>query len=268
MTNLAITDSRKTNYMAVSAIAVIVVIIGLAIPALAATPQRDNAAIKTLQSAVAASGGADALAAIQDCVVTGSILNSDGTNRSFTWTTAASEFRIEVATADGGTNVFLSGHGSPAWIFKRKTSSLNPYMARANLPFYLPPYVLLQELNNPVYTLKYIGVVSLNGAKVVQVHISDDSDPMGTLVTPQEWYFDPVSFLPVRVQVREPANENAASYETATYDMSQFVVVNSVMIPQTISYFNDSSSEVISIGAVTFNSGVSPNTFDPQGGSR
>jgi hypothetical protein len=132
-------------------------------------------------------------------------------------------------------------------------------VARANLPFYLPPYVLFQELNNPIYTLKYVGPVQLNGNQVIQVHISDDSDPVGTQVTPQEWYFDPVSFLPVRVQFREPANEN----------MSQFTLFDAVLAPATISYSNGVVSETITIGAVTFNSGVSQSVFDPpQGGQQ
>ena len=172
-----------------------------------------------------------------------------------------------MARANGGTNVFLSGHGSPAWVMNGNTSALNYYMARASLPFYLPTLVLFQELSNPIYTLKYVGVVQLNGTNVVQVHISDDSDPVGTMVTPQEWYFDPVSFLPVRVQYREPSNENASDYANATFDMSQFVPFNGVLVPTTISYSNGVVSETITISAVTFNSGVSQSVFDPpQGG--
>jgi hypothetical protein len=112
-------------------------------------------------------------------------------------------------------------------------------------------------------------VVQLNGTGAVQVHISDDSDPMGTLVTAQEWYFDPVSFLPLRVQYREPSNENAADYANAIFDMSQFTPFNGVLVPTTISYSNSVANETITIGAVTFNSGVSQSVFDPpQGGKQ
>jgi hypothetical protein len=271
MTNLAATNLERAKSIAGSAIAALILMMGLTAGASAATqsPERDSAAISTLQSVITALGGSNAVASIQDCILTGSILNSDGTSGSFNWTIAGSEFRIETTAANGGSNVFVSGHGSPAWTMNGNTSALNSYMARANLPFYLPPYGLLQELNNPAYTLKYIGVVLLNGAKAIQVHISDDSDPVGTLVTPQEWYFDSVSFLPVRVQVREPANESAANYGTATYDMSQFVSVKGVLVPYKISYSNDTTNEVLSIGTVTFNSGVSQDVFDPpQGGTR
>jgi hypothetical protein len=246
----------------------LVVLIGLVATASASaySPERDAAAISTLQSAIAALGGTNAVTAIQDCILTGSIQNQNGTNTKFTWTIAGSEFRIETTNGSGRTNVFLSGHGSPAWVLNGNTSALNSYVARANLPFYLPPYVLLQELQNSVYTLKYVGAVQLNGTNVIQVHISDDSDTMGTLVTPQEWYFDSASFLPVRVQVREPANENPSNYSTATYDFSHFVSVNGVLVPYASSFSDDTTNEVPTITTVTFNSGVSQSVFDPPQG--
>jgi hypothetical protein len=232
-------------------------------------PQRDASAITVLQNSVSAMGGANVIGSVQDCILTGSIVNANGTSNSFNWTIAGSEFRIQTTTANGGTNVFLSGHGTPAWVMNGNTISLNSYMGRANLPFYLPPYVLYQELNNPIYTLKYVGTVQLNGANVVQVHISDDSDPVGTLVTAQEWYFDPVSFLPVHVQYREPSNDSASDYTTSTLDMTQFVPISGVLVPTTITYSSSGATETITIAVVTFNSGVSQSVFNPpQGGQQ
>jgi hypothetical protein len=232
-------------------------------------PQRDSAAISTLQSAIAALGGVNTVGAIQDCILTGSILNGDGTNSSFNWTIAGSEFLIQTTPAKGGTNTFLSGHGSPAWVVNNSVTSLNSYMARANLPFYLPAYALYEELNNPVLTLQYVGLVRLNGAQAIQIHISDDSDAVGTLVTAQEWFFDPVSFLPVQVQFREPSNESPSDYQTATLGMSQFVPYNGVLVPSAIFFTDSVSSENITISAVTINSGVAQGIFDPpQGGGQ
>lgn len=271
MTNLTATYSEKAKSVVGSTIAVLVLMMGLVTAASAVTqsPERDAAAISTLQSAITALGGSNAIAAIQDCILTGSILNQNGKTTNLTWTIAGSEFRSETTTAKGGTNVFLSGHGSPAWIVNGNTLALNAYVARANLPFYLPSVVILQELQNPAYTLRYIGTVQLNGASVIQIHVSDDSDSVGAMVTPQEWYFDPVSLLPIRVQFREPANEDVTNYSTGTYDMSQFTPVNGVLVPYTISHFDDMTVEVLSVATVTFNSGVSPSVFDPpQGGKQ
>jgi hypothetical protein len=271
MTNLAAIKLGRAKSVSGFTIAILVLMMGLIGAASGATqsPERDSTAISTLQSAITALGGANAVAAIQDGILVGSILNADGTSNNFNWTIAGSEFRIQTATANGGTNIFVSGHGSPAWIMNGNTSALNYYMARANLPFYLPSYVLFQELSNPIYTLKYVGAVQVNGTNVVQVHISDDSDPVGTVVTSQEWYFDPVSFLPLRVQYREPSNDNAADYSKATFDMSQFTPFNGMLVPTTISYSSSGANKSITIGAVTFNSGVSQSVFDPpQGGQQ
>jgi hypothetical protein len=85
-------------------------VLGLGAAASAAThsPQRDSAAISTLQSAITALGGSNAVGGIQDCILTGSILNGDGTSKTFNWTIAGNEFRIETTDANGGSNVFLS----------------------------------------------------------------------------------------------------------------------------------------------------------------
>jgi hypothetical protein len=266
-------DSARIKSVATRRLTSFLLVIGLVATASAAahTPERDAAAISTLQSAITALGGANLVGAIQDCILTGSILYSDGTTKTFNWTIAGVEFRRELDFPSGGTSVFFSGHGSPAWDKNGTTSALNYHVARANLlPLYLPPYALFQELNNSIYTLKYVGVVQLNGKNVVQVHISDDSDAVGTLVTPQEWYFDPVSFLPVEVQFRQPANENAGNYANATFNLSQFAPFSGVLVPSTISYSQDNlPNETITIGTVTFNTGVSPQVFDPpQGGGQ
>ena len=251
---------------------VLVVIVGMSLAAGAAAhaPERDSAAISTLQNAITALGGANVIGSVQDCILTGSFQYSDGSTKNFNWTIAGVEFRRELDFPNGGSSVFFSGHGSPAWTQSGTTSALNYHMARANLPLYLPPYVLFQELNNSKYTLKYVGVVRLNGNNVVQVHVSDDSDAVGTLVTPQEWYFDPVSFLPLEVQFRQPSNENAADYVNAAYVFSQFVPTNGVLISSTISYSQDNApNRTVTIGSVTFNSGVSQNVFNPpQGGGQ
>jgi hypothetical protein len=255
MTNLA-ANSKRAQSVVGSAITVLIVTLALIATASAAahTPQRDAAAISTLQSAITALGGANVVGGIQDCILTGTFLYSDGSSKTFNWTIAGSEFRRELDLPNGGTTVFFSGHGSPAWTRNGTTSALHYHVARANLPLYLPPYVLFQELGNSIYTLKYVGLVQLNGKNVVQVHISDDSDHVGTLVTPQEWYFDPVSFLPVEVQFRQPSNENAADYVNATFAFSPFVPVSGVLVPSTIAYSQDNAPDkTITVTSVTFN---------------
>jgi hypothetical protein len=234
------------------------------------SPERDAAAIGTLQSAITALGGAGVIGSIQDCILTGSVLYGDGSTKLLNWTIAGAEFRQELDIPSGGSSVFYSGHGSPASTRNGTTTALRYHIARANLPLYLPPYVLFQELGNAALTLRYVGLVQLNGKNAIQVHISDDSDLVGTLVTAQEWYFDPVSFLPLQVQFRQPSNENAADYWNATFVFSAYLQFSGVLAPSTVSYFDDSTTnKTISMTSVIFNSGVAQSVFNPpQGGGQ
>jgi hypothetical protein len=132
MTNLAATKLGRAKSVSGFTITILVLMMGLIGAASGATqsPERDSTAISTLQSAITALGGTNAVAAIQDCILVGSILNADGTSNNFNWTIAGTEFRIQMATANGGTNVFVSGHGAPAWTLNEKTSALNSYAIR------------------------------------------------------------------------------------------------------------------------------------------
>jgi hypothetical protein len=269
--NLATRNSERAMSLAGSAIAALVLMMGFGATAIAQGPERDAAAISALQSAITAMGGANLVGAIQDCILTGSVLYNDGTSKNFNWTIAGGEFRRELDLPNGGTTVFYSGHGSPAWTRNGNPTPLNYHVARASLlPLYLPPYALFQALNNPIYTLRYVGVVQVNGQNALQLHISDDSDHVGTLVTAQEWYFDSVSFLPLQVQFREPSNQNAADYANTAFTFSQFVPTSGVLVPTRISYLqNNAPTKTITISSVTFNSGVSQSVFDPpQGGGQ
>lgn len=234
----------------------------------AINPARDAAAISTLQSVVAALGGIDNTAAIQSCIVTGTVQSSASNvvTKNFTWTTAGKEFRKDASGAFG-TSTFTSGNGAPASVLNGSATLLNYHVARANLPFYLPAVVLFQELSAPNYTLKYVGSVVINGVKTVQVHISDDSDAVGKIVTPQEWYFDAVSFLPLRVQFRQPSNENANDYANATFNFSQYGLANGVLFPLQMTYSQDNSPDkAISVSSVNVNPAVSTAVFDaPKG---
>jgi hypothetical protein len=256
---------------ALQALKIFLLVLGLALStsahaAASKRPERDSAAIAVLQSSIAALGGSGAALAIQDCVVSGSTLSSSGLVTNFKWTIAGSEFRIETTTAKGGTNVFVSGHGSPSWTLNGKSTAINRHVARANLPLYLPLLVLFREAASVKFTIKNVGVVVVDGRNALQVHASDDSDRIGALVTFQDWDFDPISFLPLRVGFREPSSENAADYIQATFDFSEFKLFNGVLLPTAIVHLDDVSNETFRIQSVTFNSGVTPDLFDaPQG---
>ncbi len=234
-------------------------------------PVRDASALTVLQNSVSAMGGASGWGGIQDWTLTGNVSTSGSGQPSsnFNWIGAGPEFRMETDTGTTA-SVFFSGHGSPARMLNGAVSGLNYFVARANPPLYLPGVRLLQELNNQALTIQYIGGVQVHGVPAVQIHVIDDSDAAGSLVTPHEWYFDATTFLPLEVQYRVPPNENAGDYLNGTLDFWQFQTASNLLAPSQITFSRaNAPTKSITVGSVTFNSGVPQSTFDPpQGGGQ
>jgi hypothetical protein len=214
-------------------------------------------------------GGSAAWGAIQDWTITGTVSVNGSQTATFSWIGAGVEFCLQTTT--GGTvNQFLSGHGSPARINGGTVNSLNYFVSRANPPLYMPGVEFTQDLANSVLTIQYIGAATTHGVPSVQVHVSDDSDATGSLVTPHDWFFDATTFMPLEVQFRIPPNEDASAYINGTLDFWQFQTVDGLVVPSQSSLTTDGgATKSFAIGTPTFNSGVPSSTFDPpQGGGQ
>jgi hypothetical protein len=234
-------------------------------------PTRDGGAIEIVQRAISSLGATNSLTAVQDCVLSG-VSESDSNPDSrtdFTWTVAGDEFRFDVKRA-GGSGFFLSGHGRPANVFNGKLTAVNYHVAKANLPYFLPGLLLSRELSNPNFSVKYLGPSSVGGKQAKHVQLSDGSGKLEFLISPQDWYFDPSSGLPLRVEFRIPTNENAADWIKGVYDFSNFQPVTGMLIPFQILFSRERMlPHVITFNSVVFNTGISPSIFDaPQEASR
>jgi hypothetical protein len=174
-------------------------------------PVKDAGALGVLQSSIAAMGGIATVGSILDSTVVGTSQYGSGTDApppiSFTWQTAGSEFQ-STAQNPNGVYTILSGHGSPAQLKHGNWVPLAPYVARATLPFHLPALVLLSELQNINYSIQYVGQETINGKPAIHVHMADNSDSIGQAVTPQDWYFDPTTYLPIQVNFLLPDEGN------------------------------------------------------------
>jgi hypothetical protein len=229
-------------------------------------PTRDPQAIAVVQSAIAALGGVSTVVAITDTTVTGTepdISNPGGPPVPFTWQTAGVEF---CATTQNSIGVYtaLSGHGVPAQLKNGNWIPLPPYVSRAELAFYLPALVLFGEIQNVNYTLQYIGPGTVDGNAAIHVHVADNSDATGQLVTAQEWYFDPTSFLPVRVEYAIPDERNVNNSIPASMEFSNYENVSGLAVPFQITIqASDLLLLTANVTSVVFNSGLSASTFDP-----
>ncbi len=231
----------------------------------AAGPQRDPAAVIAVQQAVIALGGFAVAAQIADATVTGTIQPADGGHLkagTFVWMDAPPEFRYEIRTVDA-TRVFASGHGFPANQVGARTRPLLQHMATATLPFHLPALVLARELQDARYSVLLVGSVVVNGALAVHVRISLNTDSVSAAVTPQDWYFDSSSGLPIRVEHRLPDNHHANDCAVEAEDFSNFQTVKGLQVPFHMTIYEDGVLQgAATVGSVNFNTGLSSSEFD------
>lgn len=245
-------------------------------PALAQTKNaatntlQDPAAVATIQAALTALGGATNMALIQNSVVQGTSVDTPGNGSgptNFTWTYQGSDFRDE-NDAGPNTNILVSNSGSPedyqgsAWV------NVQPFVGRANLPFHIPGLVLYNELNNPNYTLTFVGLTTVNGTAAVEVDTADNSDTIGPLVTPQQWYFDATTTLPLRVQFRIPDPTNALAFQAGTTDFANYQAVSGVLVPYQLTMKEGPLSFTATVTSAAFNVPIDPSIFTPSGGAQ
>jgi hypothetical protein len=227
-----------------------------------ATPVRDPVAVSTIQSAIAAMGGVTAVGTIQSSIAQGTSVDTpdDGNgSTNFVWSHSGQEFRYENVAAVGS-HVFVSNSGSPCDIEGNTVVPSASHVARASLPFHIPALVLFNELSSSNYTLIYVGVAPLNGISAVHIQTIDHSDPVGQLVTPQDWYFDSTTSLPVSVQYRIPSAADPQIWFAGSISFGNYQAVNGALLPfrLTIQEGEGAAPTVVAtISSITFNTPIS-----------
>jgi hypothetical protein len=220
--------------------------------------------VTAIQFAISALGGGSALAQISDCTVLGTFPSNDGT-ANFTWQTEGNDFNYSSQTSST-TRTLVSGHGNPADITNENVLPIGAYTIRADLPYHIPGLVLYNELQNNSYSIIYIGQEQQNGVNVVHVQTVDQSDLLGSNLTPQDWYLDSNNYLPVSVSYRIPDEIDSSSYANGSMSFNAFTQVNNVLVPFGLSTSVVGNTRAITISSFVFNTGIPPSTFDVPGG--
>ena len=228
-------------------------------------PQRDTAAVAAVQEAVTALGGYTAVGLIVDARVTGTIAPASGSSLPagrFVWEDAPPEFRYTLQTPTGA-RAFVSGHGQPAFEKNSVVHALYPHMATASFPFHLPAVVLAHQLGNVNCSVRLIGNSTVAGNPAIHVRMSVDTNSVSAQVTPQDWYFNSVTSLPLRVEYRLPQNRRPDDFSVEAEEFSNFQKVNGLQIPYRITIYRDGVLQgAATINSVAFNVGLSPSEFD------
>jgi hypothetical protein len=131
------------------------------------------------------------------------------------------------------------------------------------LAFHNPVFVLYAELQNQNYSLQFIGATVVDSKPAIHIHAADNSDATGQLVTPQEWYFDPVSFLPMRVEYNIVDERNARALTPGSQEFSNYQVTSGVVLPYQIKIQLGPEVLLVNVSSLSINSGLPASTFDP-----
>jgi hypothetical protein len=235
------------------------------------SPVRDAQAVAAVQNAVNALGGAAVIGQARSCVVQGNVTGSPGAltpSGSFRWEAAGAEYRFE-GSASAGNNLFVTGHGNPAQSSAGKSQAISPYVARAMFVPALVGPVLLQELQNQSYSIRFSGTDTIGTESVLIITTAAETTYPDNVITPQSWYFDASTGLPVRVDFRSPAPRYPASYVNERFDYSDFRVIAGTIFPFQISLsINGQPVQTFGINTISVNASVPPSDFDaPSGGA-
>lgn len=234
-----------------------------------AAPVRDSAAVTALTQAVAAMGGANAISAIQNARSQGTITPAPGSTTmagGFIWVNDFSgggyEFRNEFQ-ANGKTKVFASGHGNPAFSNGNRVRKFFSHVSYAEPPYHLPAIMLARELADPNSSIQMKGTAIVNGRPAIHIQTSVNTGPIETVLSPQNWYLDAATGIPLRVEYRTPNTLDLMDYHLAAADFSNYKIVNGIAVPFTITAWEDGA--VVSVATITgfaFNPGTVSTDFD------
>jgi hypothetical protein len=233
-------------------------------------PIRDLQAIGTIQHAISALGGSNAVSQIQSVIAQGSILSgpnvadpSGNIILEDLFTAQIHEFRDSFQSSTV-TQSFVSGHGSPGMSSSGHVHSFTPHMALFRTATHIPIVVLSQMLANPSCNIEYAGTTTINGQAAIQVHLHIDTDILQQTFSVQDWYFDPATGLPLRLEYRLPGAGIPLQFASAAVDFSDFRPVQGVLFPfHLLSYRSGFVRSTISFSSITLNGPIASSDFDP-----
>jgi hypothetical protein len=231
--------------------------------------QRDPQSVAAIQNAIVAMGGASAIAQVQNTIAQGSVLPAQGSTTpigSFTmkdhFGAQGHEFKDAFQSA-ALTQTLASGHGNPGLLSNGHTKNLNPWSANSRLPVHLPAMILSGLLANANCNIISAGQATINGHTAIQIHFYVDTDIVQQTLSVQDWYFDPATGLPLRVEYRIPDTSNPTIFISAAADFSDFRPIKGVLFPFHILAYQDGKPQnLLAVTSVAINQSISSSDFD------
>ncbi len=234
-------------------------------------PQRDAAALTALARAVAAMGAQATAVQLNTVQETGTINPvtapvSDLPAGTFTWTVEVKnpgyEYRHQLQSGSD-ISIFVSGHGSPATSFNGAIKPLLGHVALGAAPVQMPILVLVTALLDPTSTIAQATATQLGGVLATHIHISNETNRVTQALTPQEWYFDPNTGLPLRVEYHVPDPLDGLNWMSGARDFANYKAVSGFLFPlQITNWVHGTPVSVTTVSSVQLNIPVTESEFD------
>jgi len=231
---------------------------------------RDVEAVGIVEKTIAVMGGAALVGQVQSSIVQGDMTGASDTSMksgSFVWKASGKEFRFEGSSASG-MDIFVTGRGKPGQTGNGTTKKIEVHKAMAMFVPALIGSVLFQELQEPKYSIRYSGSGAIAGTPVVIVTTAVETRYPDNVVTPQVWYIDNSTGLPVRVEFRSPGVRRPANFTPVALDFSDYRAISGTLYPLHLVYsMNGKILQTFSINSIQVNVDISSSDFDgPTGG--
>ncbi len=238
-------------------------------PAPSSSPQ----AIQTLQQALTAAGGAQAIGSIQDFSATGTITyfwaGEQVQGSATVLARGFDQFRLDAVIPDG-TRTYAVSHGTGSLKNTDGTVTAIPYHNTINVGILTFPYLgIAARLNDSSTAIADDGLAATDGAvslhKVeTQRQVSTQDDPQGDIskLTVTDYYIDPTANLVMKVIDMTHPDETMTRSYPHEIDFANYTAVKGVNVPMLITEKVDGNATwQLQLTSVSFNVGLTDANF-------
>src|SRR6266849_960707 len=105
-------------------------------------------------------------------------------------------------------------------------------------------------------------MTTVNGQTAVHVRSALNTNPVATALSPQDWYFDPNTVLPLRVEYTVVLTRNILNPEIVAIEFADYRPVSGVLIPFRLTEYGLSGEkDIVTVTSVALNAAISPSDF-------
>jgi outer membrane lipoprotein-sorting protein len=233
--------------------------------------QRDQQAITILTQTIAAGGGQQALAAIQDFTETGTITYNFAdpvTGNITVKSRGLHRFRIDADLPEGKRSTVVNGDGGSLTQTNGRVRLIHRQNAHDLGSFTLPYLPLIASIRDSTTSIIYFGLVTHDGApkyyiqlQKVYARLQDSTGNRGAKEV-RDYYIDPTTSLVTSVSERISLGRARDAGITREDFYSHYQPENGIMMPLTIAEtVQGVPGFTMTLSQVTFNSGLADSDF-------